>query len=164
MAKQLFFMLKNKGYAFESFNKLEIENKEDETEAIQFAENIILPLEYLNVYLEQFCWASKAKNLSDVEKDILLNYYEFDYLVDCIKKDFYSSYKLVIKQLLKSESPYTKIFTDYEKTCSYYLESLKRHDDKYVDKTTFLNGEPNPLPTSFLGYDAFKMFIDESDE
>lgn len=164
MAKQLFFMLKNKGYAFESFNKLEIENKEDETEAIQFAENIILPLEYLNVYLEQFCWASKAKNLSDVEKDILLNYYEFDYLVDCIKKDFYSSYKLVIKQLLKSESPYAKIFTDYEKTCSYYLESLKRHDDKYVDKTTFLNGEPNPLPTSFLGYDAFKMFIDESDE
>lgn len=164
MAKQLFFMLKNKGYTFESFNKLEIDNKEDEKEAIQFAENIILPVEYLNVYLEQFCWGSKAKNISDIEKDILLNYYEFDYLIDCIKKDFYSSYKLVIKQLLKSESPYAKIFTDYEKACSYYLESLKRHDDKYTDKTTFLNDEPNPLPSSFLGYNASEMFINKSNE
>ena len=52
------------------------------------------------------------------------------------------------------------MFNSIEEMEKNYFQCLKRHDEKFADKITYLNGEPEPLPWNVIGFDASERYKD----
>ena len=161
MAKQFYFMIaRPEEYVYESTNKIEIEDRKLIKQAEEFVEEIMIPVEYINAYLNQNKQEfPRFSNISKKDKELFLKNYDLSFIVNRIKHIFNVSYSLALKQLLKSSFEYSKFFDNYEEAENFYFECLKRHDKEYADKITYRNGEPEPLPWDYIGIDASKSYL-----
>ena len=161
MAKQMYFMIAHAGeFDFTSTNEIKIETPEKTKEALDFVENIIIPVKSVNAFLAQNQWymQSYSQKLTKQDREFFFRTYEFEYVVNRIKRIFYVGYETAIKQLLASKWEYAFMFDSYEEAEQFYFECLKRHDKKFAEKITYRNGEPEPLPWDYTGFDAGKRF------
>lgn len=161
MAKQMYFMIAHAGeFDFTSTNEIKIETPEKIKEALDFAENIMIPVNSVNAFLaqNQRYMQSYSPKLTKQDREFFFRTYEFEYVVNRIKRIFYVGYKTAIKQLLASKWEYAFMFDSYEEAEEFYFECLKRHDKVFAEKITYRNGEPEPLPWDYTGFDAGKRF------
>lgn len=153
MAKQFFFIFKaGKDYNHSSNENISLENDITLTRAENFATKLLLNLDALNEFIED-----KFKDNKNMDKDFFFRRYYFDYYVNWIKREFEVSYKLVLKQLLKSNFEYVKYLKDYETSEKFYFECLKRSEEEYQSKTTYNEDEPFPLAVDFKPYDSARF-------
>ena len=54
----------------------------------------------------------------------------------------------------ETDFEYLVYFENTEQAEDFYFQCLKQHNKEYQDKIAYLNGEPEPLPSSFKGHDA----------
>ena len=161
MAKQMYFMIAHAGeFDFTSTNEIKIETPKKTKQALDFVENIMIPVNSVNTFLaqNQRYMQSYSQKLTKQDRDFFFRTYEFEYVVNRIKRIFYVGYETAIKQLLASKWEYAFMFDSYEEAEEFYFECLKRHDKKFAEKITYRNGEPEPLPWDYTGFDAGKRF------
>lgn len=161
MAKQMYFMIAHAGeFDFTSTNEIKIEPPEKTKEALDFVKNIMIPVNSVNTFLarNQRYMQTYSPKLTKQDREFFFRTYEFEYVVNRIKSIFYVGYETAIKQLLASKWEYAFMFDSYEEAEEFYFECLKRHDKKFAEKITYRNGEPEPLPWDYTGFDAGKRF------
>lgn len=162
MAKQFYYMIKcPNDFHYESTNRIEVEDINIIKEAAQFAEDIMIPVDSVNRYLDMK--KGTFQRFSDItldEKDFFFKHYDLSFPVNRIKRDFNVSYSFALKQLLKSNFEYSYFFENYEEAESFYFECLRRNDNELAEKTTYRNGEPEPLPWGYIGIDASSSYLD----
>lgn len=161
MAKQMYFMIAHAGeFDFTSTNEIKIETPEKIKEALDFVINIMIPVNSVNTFLaqNQRYMQTYSPKLTKQDRELFFRTYEFEYVVNRIKRIFYVGYETAIKQLLASKWEYAFMFDSYEEAEEFYFECLKRHDKKFAEKITYRNGEPEPLPWDYTGFDAGKRF------
>ena len=161
MAKQMYFMIAHAGeFDFTSTNEIKIETPEKIKEALDFVKNIMIPVNSVNTFLaqNQRYMQTYSPKLTKQDRELFFRTYEFEYVVNRIKRIFYVGYETAIKQLLASKWEYAFMFDSYEEAEEFYFECLKRHDKKFAEKITYRNGEPEPLPWDYTGFDAGKRF------
>lgn len=143
LAKELYFMLMcQKDFSALENYAIDVVSKEDDDDAEIFAENLLLPREFLSEYIES---ERNWKNSS------------LFYKVNILKSHFNVGYTLAIKQLFKVNQ--LTEFSSTEETENEYLSQIKFY---YADSDAHLpnlNGEPNPLPLSLRGTDFFECAI-----
>ncbi len=143
ICKQFYFIFKvSQDYNHNSKDIILPENETILKRADNFADNFLLNIDALNKYLE-IHFNNKVC--------------DFDYIINSIKRYFEVSYKLAIKQLLKSNFEYTKYLKDYETSEQFYFECLKRSEVEYQSKTVYIDDEPFPLSVDFKPYDAARL-------
>lgn len=156
MAKEFFFMISARDdYSFMNERNIKIENPQLDKEACSFAENIMIGKNELERYLKR----NKPffPSISPIDKknsDFFFKNYDFECVINEIKRVFRISYKLAVKKLFETDFEYLVYFESIEQAEEFYFQCLKRHDVGYQDKITYLNDEPEPLPLSFRGHDA----------
>lgn len=161
MAKQMYFMIAHAGeFDFTSTNEIKIETPEKIKEALDFVKNIMIPVNSVNTFLaqNQRYMQTYSPKLTKQDREFFFRTYEFEDVVNRIKSIFYVGYETAIKQLLASKWEYAFMFDSYEEAEEFYFECLKRHDKKFAEKITYRNGEPEPLPWDYTGFDAGKRF------
>lgn len=161
MAKQMYFMIAHAGeFDFTSTNEIKIETPEKTKEALDFVENIMIPVNSVNAFLaqNQRYMQTYSQKLTKQDRELFFRTYEFEYVINRIKRIFYVGYETAIKQLLASKWEYAFMFDSYEEAEEFYFECLKRHDKMFAEKITYRNGEPEPLPWDYTGFDAGKRF------
>lgn len=161
MAKQFFYMIKRPDdFHYESTNKIELEDSNLIKKAEKYAEEIMIPVESVNKYLEMKKGTfQRFSNISKKDKEFFLRHYDLSYPVNRIKRDFNVSYSLALKQLLKSNFEYSYFFDNYKEAEEFYFECLKRNDKELAEKITYRNGEPEPLSWDLIGIDASKSYL-----
>ena len=155
VAKQFYYMIaKPDEFDYKNDNVIKYEMKSTQNEADKFVESLFMPIDILNAWIKRFGEQGQrySPSLSKKNKLFFLQNYEMQYMVNRIKREFCLDYKTVIKKLLESDWEYKIMFDSYEEAESYYLECLKRHDEKYDKKISWLNGEPKPLPWEYVDY------------
>ena len=159
MAKQFYYMISSQNeYTFLSANKIELENKEKEQKAIKFAEKIMIHPEVLSHYIqERKRWFPSISPIDKKHSEFFFKNYDFSYIINEIKRAFRVGYELAIKTLFETDFEYLIYFDNIEQATQFYFVCLKRHDEEYQDKIVYLNGEPEPLPSAFRGYDSTIM-------
>ena len=161
MAKQMYFMIAHASeFDFTSTNEIKIETPEKIKEALDFVKNIMIPVNSVNTFLaqNQRYMQTYSPKLTKQDREFFFRTYEFEDVVNRIKSIFYVGYETAIKQLLASKWDYAFMFDSYEEAEEFYFECLKRHDKKFAEKITYRNGEPEPLPWDYTGFDAGKRF------
>ena len=160
LAKQLYYMIaKDDEFDFaDDIIKFEMSSTQNEAE--KFADELFIPLDYLNAFLKQEEPYSQRfyPALTRDQKSFFLKNYEFEHIINRIKSVFYVDYRTAIRKILESEWEYSMMFDNYEEAEAFYLECLKRHDEQYATKIKYLNGEPQPLPWEEVSYDAGKRY------
>ncbi|MCR4823478.1 MAG: helix-turn-helix domain-containing protein [Treponema sp.] len=137
MAYELYFMLAMKSdYVELKSYKPNIETNSKDAES--FAENLLLPLNFLSEYIKY-------------EQN-----WKYD-KVDILKSHFGIGYTLAIKQLFKLN--YLDDFSSEEEAKKEYLAQIKSYYDDIDKHLPNLNGEPNPLPLSLRGADFFECAV-----
>ena len=167
IAKQFYYMIaKPDEFDYQEENGIRYEMKSTQKEAEDFAENIFIPTEYVNGWLNSFVEQEQkfSPQLTQKDKDLFLRNYEMEYIVNRLKRVFYVDYKTAIKKLLESDWQYKFMFDSYEEAETFYLECLKKHDEEYVDKIEWLNGEPEPLPWDYTDFSATRQYINIENE
>ena len=162
IATQLYYMIaKDDEFDFVEMNGIRFEMASTQHEAEQFAEDLFISLNYLNEFLksEKPYFQSFSPALTKKEKEFFLQNYEFEHIVNRIKSVFYIDYRTAIKKLLESDWEYKFMFESFEAAEQFYLECLKRHDEKYAEPIKYLNGEPEPLSWTVIDMDASKQYI-----
>ena len=156
MAKQFYYMISSQNeYTFLSVTKIPVENSIKEEKAIKFAEKIMIHPSVLNNYIQQRCrWFPSISPIDKAHSEFFFRNYDFFYVINEIKRAFNVGYELAIKKLFETDFEYLIYFDNIEQATQFYFTCLKRHDEEYKDKITYLNGEPEPLPSAFRGYDS----------
>ena len=156
MTKQFYFMIALQDeYNFLSVNKISVENSENEKNAVAFAENVMTKTDSLHRYL-----GKNKKNLPQffsqdkISKNFFLKNFDFSFVVNKMKHDFQVGYELAIKKLFESNFEYLTFFENIEEAKKFYFTCLKRNEEITKIKNVELNGEPEPLPSVFRGYDS----------
>jgi len=156
VAKEFFFMISaHNDYSFMNERNIQIETPQMDKEACDFAENIMIGKTELKKFLKRN--RSFFPSVSPIDKkysDFFFENYDFSYVINEIKRVFQTSYKLAIKKLFETDFEYLVYFENIAQAEEFYFQCLKRHNEIYQDKITYLNGEPEPLPLSFRGHDA----------
>lgn len=161
LAKQFYYMIaKTDEFDYGYTNIIKMEMASTQNEAEKFADELFIPTDTLNYYLEHYSLAGAMFNyeLTRDDKEYFLAKFEFDNFVNEIKKDFRVSYKTAIKRLFESNWKYKFMFNSIEEMEKNYFQCLKRHDEKFADKISYLNGEPAPLPWKVIGFDASERY------
>lgn len=156
-AKLFYYMIsKPDDFNFENEIKTEIYSNEAE----KFAKELFIPIRALDYYLEHYSLVGALfhSDLTKDDKELFFEQYEFERFVNEIKHDFRVSYKTALKKLWESNWTYKIMFNSYEEIESFYFKCLKRHDENYADKISYLNGEPAPLPWKIIGFDASERY------
>lgn len=155
MAKQFYFMAALQDeYNFLSVNKISVENSENEKNAIDFAEKVMIKTESLNQYLEKNKkYFPQIFSQDRSNRNFFFKNYDFAFVVNEIKRNFHVGYKLAIKKLLESNFEYSSFFENTEEAKKFYFICLKKTEETSKMKTAELNGEPEPLPSAFRGHD-----------
>lgn len=159
LAKLFYYMIaKSEDFNYENDNVIKPEKYSNEAE--KFAEELFIPTKVLNFYLKKYAvvGAIFSTELTRNDKQLFLDNYEFDRLVNGTKNDFRVSYKTAIKKLWESDWEYKIMFDSHEEMENFYFKCLKRHDEQYADKITYLNGEPEPLSWKVIGFDAYERY------
>ena len=156
MAKQFYYMISCPDeYTFLSINKIQIEDFDKEKNAIEFAEKILINPTELNKYIQRKKpFFPSIQPINKRHSDFFFNNYDFTSVVNEIKWGFNVGYELAIRKLFETDFEYLVYFNNIEHAIEFYFTCLKRHDEKYHQKTVYLNGEPEPLPAAFRGYDS----------
>lgn len=151
MAKQFYYMIfLSKKFNLKSINEIQIENAIEKKKAEKFAEDIMIGTDVLKLYLEENKrWLPQISPIGKIDKDFFLENYDFSYVVNEIKRVFRVGYKLAIKKLFEIKFEYCAFFSNVEEAENFYFACLKKYDERYKNKA--INGEPEPLPTSFRG-------------
>ena len=152
VAKQLYYMIaKPDEFDYQEENGIRFEMNSTQTEAEKFAEELFINTEYLNSWLNYVGEQGQKfyPELTREQKDFFLREYEVEHIVNRIKREFYVNYKTAIKKLIESNWYYKFMFDSYEEAEAFYLECLKKHDEKYVDKIKWTNDEPEALPWEY---------------
>ena len=159
IAKEFFFMIsassESNEYSFMNERNILVENSQLDKKACSFAENIMIGKNELEKFLKKNRTFFPA--ISPIDKKysaFFFKNYDFSYVINEIKRVFRISYKLAIKKLFETDFEYLVYFENTEQAENFYFQCLKQHDKEYQDKITYLNGEPEPLPSSFKGHDA----------
>lgn len=161
MAKQFYYMIKRPSdFHYESTNRIEVEDSNLIKQAEKYAEDIMIPVDYVNKYLEAKKGTfQRFSNITKKDKKFFLRHYDLSYPVNRIKRDFNVSYSIALKQLLKSDFEYSYFFDNYKEAEEFYFECLKRNDKELAEKITYRNGEPEPLSWDWIGIDAAKSYL-----
>lgn len=156
MARQFYYMISSQDeYTFLSANTIQIENPEKEKNAIDFAEKIMIHTTALNNYIQRNKrWFPSVSPIDKNYSDFFFKNYDFAYIVNEIKRAFKVGYELAIRKLFETDFEYLIYFDSIEQAIQFYFTCLKRHGEEYQDKIVYLNGEPEPLPNAFRGYDS----------
>lgn len=152
VAKQLYYMIaKPDEFDYQEENGIRFEMNSTQTEAEKFAEELFINTEYLNSWLNDVSKQGQkfSPELTREQKDFFLREYEIEHIVNKIKREFYVNYKTAIKKLIESNWYYKFMFDSYEEAEAFYLECLKKHDEKYADKIKWTNDEPEALPWKY---------------
>lgn len=152
VAKQLYYMIaKPDEFDYQEENGIRFEMNSTQTEAEKFAEELFINTEYLNSRLNYFGEQGQKfyPELTREQKDFFLREYEIEHIVNKIKREFNVNYKTAIKKLIESNWYYKFMFDSYEEAEAFYLECLKKHDEKYADKIKWTNDEPEALPWKY---------------
>lgn len=152
VAKQLYYMIaKPDEFDYQEENGIRFEMNSTQNEAEKFAEELFINTEYLNSWLNYVGEQGQKfyPELTREQKDFFLREYEIEHIVNRIKREFYVDYKTAIKKLIESNWYYKFMFDSYEEAESFYLECLKKHDEKYADKIKWTNDEPEALPWEY---------------
>lgn len=152
VAKQLYYMIaKPDEFDYQEENGIRFEMNSTQTEAEKFAEELFINTEYLNSWLNYFGEQGQkfSPELTREQKYFFLREYEIEHIVNKIKREFYVNYKTAIKKLIESNWYYKFMFDSYEEAEAFYLECLKKHDEKYADKIKWTNDEPEALPWEY---------------
>lgn len=163
IAKQFYYMISlSDEFSFLNSNKIQIENADKEKLANTFAQNVMIHPKFLNDFLqERKSWFPSISPIDKKLKDFFFKNYDFSYVVNTVKSFFHVGYELAIEQLFKTDFDYLIFFNGVDDAKSFYFECLKRHDEEYQDKITYLNGEPEPLPSAYRGINFAKMIYTE---
>lgn len=152
VAKQLYYMIaKPDEFDYQEENGIRFEMNSTQTEAEKFAEELFINTEYLNSWLNDVGKQGQkfSPELTREQKNFFLREYEIEHIVNRIKREFYVNYKTAIKKLIESNWYYKFMFDSYEEAEAFYLECLKKHDEKYADKIKWTNDEPEALPWEY---------------
>lgn len=151
MAKHFYYMIfLSNDYNLKSINEIQIEEIEEKQKAEKFAENMLIEKNALKTYLEKNKkWFPQIIPFEKADKKFFFTNYDFSYVVNEIKRVFRVGYKLAIKKLFEVKFEYCVFFDSIEEAENFYLACLKKYDERYKNKA--INGEPEPLPTSFRG-------------
>lgn len=152
VAKQLYYMIaKPDEFDYQEENGIRFEMNSTQNEAEKFAEELFINTEYLNSWLNYVGEQGQKfyPELTREQKDFFLREYEIEHIVNRIKREFYVDYKTAIKKLIESNWYYKFMFDSYEEAEAFYLECLKKHDEKYADKIKWTNDEPEALPWEY---------------
>lgn len=153
MCKQLYFILKaKKDYNHNSNESIELENKITLSKAEKLADKIMLNIDALNQFIDDKLQANRG-----FDEYFFFKRYYFDYVINRIKRDFRVSYKIAIKQLLKSKFEYNKYLKDFDTAETFYKECLLRSEKEYENKTPYIDNEPFPLSTDYSALDAARF-------
>lgn len=162
VAKQLYYMIaKPDEFDYQEENGIRFEMNSTQNEAEKFAEELFINTEYLNSWLNYVGEQGQKfyPELTRKQKDFFLREYEIEHIVNRIKREFHVDYKTAIKKLLESEWNYTFMFDSYEEAETFYLECLKRHDEKYAEPIKWTNDEPEALPWEYTNFIVNKQYI-----
>ena len=152
VAKQLYYMIaKPDEFDYQEENGIRFEMNSTQTEAEKFAEELFINTEYLNSWLNDVGKQGQkfSPELTREQKYFFLREYEIEHIVNRIKLEFNVNYKTAIKKLIESNWYYKFMFDSYEEAEAFYLECLKKHDEKYADKIKWTNDEPEALPWEY---------------
>ena len=153
MCKQLYFLLKAKDdYNHSSNENIQLENQITLSKAEKLADKIMLNIDSLNQFIDEKLQANRG-----FDEYFFFKRYYFDYVINWIKRDFRVSYKVAIKQLLKSKFEYNKYLKDFDNAEAFYKECLLRSEKEYENKTPYIDNEPFPLSTDFSAIDASRF-------
>lgn len=162
VAKQLYYMIaKPDEFDFQEKGGIRYEMRSTQNEANSFAQDLFISVEYINAWLNRFGEQGQifSPDHTRNHKDVFLRNYEMQHTVNRIKRDFYVDYKTVIKLLLESNWQYQTMFDTYEEAEAFYLECLKKHDEKYAEKIKWTKNEPEALPWDYTDFIANKQYI-----
>lgn len=162
VAKQLYYMIaKPDEFDYQEENGIRFEMNSTQTEAEKFAEELFINTEYLNSWLNDVGKQGQkfSPELTREQKNFFLREYEIEHIVNRIKREFCVNYKTAIKKLIESNWYYKFMFDSYEEAEAFYLECLKKHDEKYADKIKWTNDEPEALPWEYTNFDYKKQYI-----
>ena len=156
LCKELYFIIAfPNDYEIFDISNIKTDNQDTNVTAEIFAENVLLNIDALNYFInEKKDWIYTISFYEKNDSKFFFKVYEFDYLINWIKREFRVSYKLAIQQLLKSNFKYKAYFNDYDEAEKFYCDCLKKSEQQYDTKTVYLNGEPFPEPIDFRRYDA----------
>lgn len=153
MCKQLYFILKaKKDYNHNSNETIQLENKASLSKAEKLADKIMLNVDALNEFIDNRLQANRG-----FDELFFFKRYYFDYVINWIKRDFRVSYKIAIKQLLKSNFEYNKYLKNFETAEAFYKECLMRSEKEYENKTHYIDNEPFPLSLDLNSCDAARF-------
>ncbi len=162
VAKQLFYMIaKPDEFDFQEENGIRYEMRSTQNEANSFAQDIFISTEYINAWLNRFGEQGQifSPELTRDNKEFFSRNYEIQHTVNRIKREFYIDYRTAIKLLLESDWQYKNMFDNYEEAEAFYLECLKKHDEKYAEPIKWTNDEPEALPWDYTDFIARKQYI-----
>ena len=153
MCKELYFILKaKKDYNHNSNETIQLENKVSLSKAEKLADKIMLNVDALNEFIDNRLQANRG-----FDEFFFFKRYYFDYVINWIKRDFRVSYKIAIKQLLKSNFEYNKYLKNFETAEAFYKECLMRSEKEYENKTPYIDNEPFPLSLDLNACDAARF-------
>ena len=153
LCKQLYFILKaKKDYNHNSNETIQLENKASLSKAEKLADKIMLNVDALNEFIDNKLQANRG-----FDEFFFFKRYYFDYVINWIKRDFRVSYKIAIKQLLKSNFEYNKYLKSFETAEAFYKECLMRSEKEYENKTPYIDNEPFPLSLDLNSCDAARF-------
>lgn len=153
MCKELYFILKAKNdYNHNSNETIQLENKVSLSKAEKLADKIMLNVDALNEFINNRLQANRG-----FDEFFFFKRYYFDYVINCIKREFRVSYKIAIKQLLKSNFEYNKYLKDFDTAEGFYKECLLRSEKEYENKTPYIDNEPFPLSLDLNSCDAARF-------
>ena len=153
MCKELYFILKaKKDYNHNSNETIQLENKVSLSKAEKLADKIMLNVDALNEFIDNRLQANRG-----FDEFFFFKRYYFDYVINWIKRDFRVSYKIAIKQLLKSNFEYNKYLKNFETAEAFYKECLMRSEKEYENKTPYIDNEPFPLSLDLNSCDAARF-------
>lgn len=153
MCKELYFILKAKNdYNHNSNETIQLENKVSLSKAEKLADKIMLNVEALNEFINNRLQANRG-----FDEFFFFKRYYFDYVINWIKREFRVSYKIAIKQLLKSNFEYNKYLKDFDTAEGFYKECLLRSEKEYENKTPYIDNEPFPLSLDLNSCDAARF-------
>lgn len=162
VAKQLYYMIaKPDEFDFHEKDGIRCEMRSTQNEANFFAQDLFISVEYINAWLKRFGEQGEIfyPNLTRDKKEFFLQNYNIEHIVNRIKGDFFVDYRTVIRLLLKSDWQYKIMFDSYEEADAFYLECLKRHDEKYDEPIKWTKDEPEALPWEYTDFIARKQYI-----
>lgn len=146
IAKQLYYMIaKDDEFNF-TYDQIRFEMKSTQNEAEKFVEDLFIPLDKLNEFINNFSTNDSrwCPSLTIQQKEVFLREYMFEFIINGIKSHFSVDYKTAIKKLLESCWEYKFMFETYEEAENFYFRRLKKHEEE-IEKIRYLNGEPEPL-------------------